>query len=134
MRFISRDPVGYRGGVNLYEYAKSNPLKYFDLQGESPEVATPGAGEPQVYTESNLFLPCPPTVDGCRGNGSWVRYPNRTGEVSFHCGYECYLEHRIPEPDGWMDPKGPQNECCYQDNGKLAGGDDYCSFVHDKKI
>jgi RHS repeat-associated protein len=32
-RFISRDPIGFRGGLNLWGYAKSNPLKYWDPWG-----------------------------------------------------------------------------------------------------
>lgn len=29
-RFISRDPIGYEGGINLYGYVKNNPVKYKD--------------------------------------------------------------------------------------------------------
>ena len=32
-RFISRDPVGYRGGMNLYVYVGNNPLNRADLKG-----------------------------------------------------------------------------------------------------
>ncbi len=41
-RFLSRDPMGYlRGGLNLYEYANSNPVSFIDplgLEAECEEV------------------------------------------------------------------------------------------------
>jgi RHS repeat-associated protein len=33
-RFISRDPIGYRGGIDLYEYVGGNPSDYVDPFGE----------------------------------------------------------------------------------------------------
>lgn len=32
-RFLQRDPIGYEDGLNLYEYVKSNPLRYTDPYG-----------------------------------------------------------------------------------------------------
>ncbi len=32
-RFISRDPIGYRGGINLYEYVGDDPIIYTDQNG-----------------------------------------------------------------------------------------------------
>jgi len=36
MRWISRDPIGFDGGDNLYEYVYSSPLIYFDISGHIP--------------------------------------------------------------------------------------------------
>ena len=33
MRWISRDPIGYDGGANLYEYVGGRPVKYLDSAG-----------------------------------------------------------------------------------------------------
>ena len=35
-RFISEDPIGFRGGINLYRYVLNNPLKWKDSNGTGP--------------------------------------------------------------------------------------------------
>lgn len=37
-RFISEDPLGIAGGVNVYEYALSDPISYVDPDGELPSL------------------------------------------------------------------------------------------------
>ena len=45
-RFLSKDPITYRGGINLYEYVSSNPLWYVDPYGhlEKPPMPAPSPG------------------------------------------------------------------------------------------
>jgi RHS repeat-associated protein len=38
-RFISRDPIGYTGGINIYAYTHGNPLAMVDPHGDNPVLA-----------------------------------------------------------------------------------------------
>ncbi|MFC5802176.1 RHS repeat-associated core domain-containing protein [Streptomyces formicae] len=38
-RFISQDPIGHAGGLNLYQYALSSPTTYTDPSGNNPLLA-----------------------------------------------------------------------------------------------
>ncbi|MEU0381008.1 RHS repeat-associated core domain-containing protein [Streptomyces cyaneofuscatus] len=38
-RFISQDPIGQAGGINLYQYALSSPTTYTDPTGNNPLIA-----------------------------------------------------------------------------------------------
>jgi len=37
-RFVTRDPIGYKGGINLYGFAGNNPVNESDPSGDAPEL------------------------------------------------------------------------------------------------
>jgi RHS repeat-associated protein len=45
-RWISKDPAGFDGGLNFFEYANGDPINFVDFDGESATMALPffGAG------------------------------------------------------------------------------------------
>ena len=40
-RFITRDPIGYNGGINLYRYCLNKPIDYIDSYGLDNEDVLP---------------------------------------------------------------------------------------------
>ena len=66
-RFISEDPIGFRGGVNWFAYTQNNPLNFIDPLGLSPTNCSscPTQSKPKLwekpefssgpYSEPNMF-------------------------------------------------------------------------------
>ena len=56
-RWLSRDPIGVEGGVNLYNYTDNNPVNRVDVTGLCPLGApTPTPPPTYVWTLKNSFL------------------------------------------------------------------------------
>jgi RHS repeat-associated protein len=43
-RFLTRDPLGYGGGINLYSYTANDPINWLDPSGLIPPFALAGGG------------------------------------------------------------------------------------------
>lgn len=91
-RWLTRDPLGERITVNLYEYCRLNPLGLADPLG--------------------LTAQCPMNPNCAKNSDDWRR-ENRGGEKEFHCAYAVYKE---ANPFAW-----PSQECAYDEGGELVG-------------
>jgi len=83
-RFINRDPHGYSDGLNLYEYAGSNPVNFVDPMGTEKKDA--GSGKKP---------PCPPEV---------LRHRALTAVWAM-----AYEENRIGGPEKFISAYGAQD-------------------------
>ena len=52
-RFISEDPIGFDGGINLYAYVQNDPVRMTDPQGTIP--LPPGVNRVAGYILGKLF-------------------------------------------------------------------------------
>ena len=66
LRWLSRDPIGYKGGSNLYAYCNGDPVNGIDPSGHMPY-----AGPSGEYT--------PPAPDGYPGKWPWPPPSNLPG-------------------------------------------------------
>jgi RHS repeat-associated protein len=64
-RFISEDPIGFAGGINLYGYLANDPLRYTDPFGMDKK-AQPAADQPQAQAPPWYKNSC---VTGALGKG-----------------------------------------------------------------
>jgi RHS repeat-associated protein len=121
-RFVNRDPIGYRGGIDLYRYVHDNPLIYTDPSGMD-------ATDPLAPTQSH-------------GKGAeWERYwewwkkqhPNLTDEqlewakeqltrgcvgvTVIHLGHQPQLNNCYSSK--WRAEK---NQKCMEDGGECCPG------------
>ncbi|MBN2439237.1 MAG: hypothetical protein JXL20_11640, partial [Deltaproteobacteria bacterium] len=86
-RFITRDPIGFAGGINFYVYVANNPLNLID-----PSGLACGSGWKQVpdiwFGWYSFEGPCT-NHDDCYGCGG-----KRTGKTRAMCDNEFYQNMR----------------------------------------
>jgi RHS repeat-associated protein len=90
-RFISEDPIGLTGGVNLYQYAFNNPLQLKDPSGNCPGCKkVPGGGG--GGNQGNGAPPDTPT--GQRGNPMKIQRGTNSPDI---INGRSYSGHAIDE-------------------------------------
>lgn len=58
-RFLQKDPIGIRGGLNVYEYVRNRPSNAVDPKGLTIESNLPVHAQPDI--QPYLPKPAPPT-------------------------------------------------------------------------
>ena len=87
-RFISRDPIGIKGGANLYAYTSNAPQSYIDPLGLDRVDTPPALSPPAVSTAP----PSTTTATNSNNDGSsswWTTAGARAGGM-IYAGYETY--------------------------------------------
>jgi RHS repeat-associated protein len=91
-RFINRDPIGMRGGVNLYAYVGNTPMGATDPSGLLPitgpiTMMPPGGGPPVVLTPEAPIPATPGNGAPLKGGVSKTEGPDDGGgECDCDCG------------------------------------------------
>ncbi|KAK5996007.1 Toxin subunit YenB-like protein [Cladobotryum mycophilum] len=72
-RWLSGDPIGTAGGVNIYEYAASNPIEFHDPHGTAPKTRSQGEtgqndNKTSTSTKAKLKTPMKPDKDKQKAN------------------------------------------------------------------
>ena len=97
-RYISADPIGQLGGINLYRYAANNPLPFIDPDGLSEIVFDRSDGTMTVY---------PGDGQGGRAEGPPQQFPASNNVNRSNQSTDPYLpEGNGPAPNGTFTP-GP---------------------------
>ena len=106
-RFVSQDPIGVLGGLNLYRYASNDPLSYSDPLGLMT-IGLPGIGEPEKPDWTDL-LPTGPKeaanlIRNCREQSSYEECMACCKAIEAAAGVLAkYLVDKIAERQGGND-------------------------------
>ncbi len=93
-RFINADPIGQRGGENVYKYALNNPVSFRDSTGTSPSLPDYQFGDDDEFADT-VRVPRQP------GFGSDLDIPDRANPGK---------DPRTPNPIGFRMPADEDEE------------------------
>ncbi|MBI3850013.1 MAG: RHS repeat-associated core domain-containing protein, partial [Verrucomicrobia bacterium] len=109
-RWLNRDPIGERGGLNLFEFAGNDPVDLFDRFGlfVTPTDFPPGGGHNTVI---------------CFNGKLTIQNKNKGPDR------KCTGEHEYSHLQDWLKRYG-DGVCKGQNNGTVpVGGDGYLEFL-----
>jgi RHS repeat-associated protein len=102
-RWPSRDPITERGGLNLYGFARNNPIQFVDTDGQqlSPPLCNTCG---QVALPGHKCVPPPPPTPGDNGNNA-----KRPGGIAYlrPCGCTSKKDRLSTIPGVSTPPRFP---------------------------
>ena len=129
-RWVNRDPIRERGGLNMYSFVHNNAISRADALGliGGPIEHFPGEPRPKCKTCQEIIdeekknldwlkdLPsCPCSISGGNPDSStW--YDPEPASKKYHPGATQCMRSK-PKTDG-----GPGQQCCFDSSGNLITG------------
>jgi hypothetical protein len=118
-RWLNRDPVLERGGVNVFSFVKNDAVDWFDGYGTKRRRVIPitPIPRPPIRNYPNPSVPDPnKSTIMCRGN-RYVVVNKSTGPASY-----CVAQHELQHIGDWKDRYG-EDSCRGVPDGNLPMGD-----------
>ena len=110
-RWLSADPIGVEGGLNLYEYSISNPLIFIDGQGNDPTPFLEGnitfngnPNDPSNYSDFESFQEGVTVLSEEGARQEWSEYIDEN-ELPVVENYEEYTETYIENEEYQLEVK-----------------------------
>ena len=110
-RFVSQDPIGLQGGMNLFEYAP-NPIVWIDFLGLTPSKKSSRSDDPARQK--------------C-GTGKWIRHPEK---IEHATSYNEARRRAIKEARLEGVPTKPFISYMGPDKGKVLGSQSLDGYNH----
>ena len=117
-RWLSRDPIGERGGLNLYGFVKNNPLAKVDFLGRVglESMGTPATTPDGTYGFAGLWFNFDPSdYNTLGGNGSGTLIYKH--HISWHISVCCENTSYTGDKTMWV-----AKPFTIAQNGTLTGG------------